>query len=74
MGHLVAYEEAKGERAKALAAIVVAGHKNAKYLAWAWAERAIDHAIAAGIANASELVESGRYPDCSQLRKALLAL
>lgn len=71
MGRLVDYEEARTEKAKALAAIEVAEHKNSKNLAWSWADAAIDHAVAAGIANAEDLVEGTRYPNCNALKQAL---
>lgn len=74
MGRLVDYEEATTEKEKALTAIEVAEHKNAKRLAWSWADTAIDHAIATGMANAESLVTGGRYPDCTALKQALKAL
>jgi len=74
MGHLVDYEEAKDDKARALAAIEVAKHKNSKQLAWSWAKTAAKHAEAAGVDNASDLLESGRYPGTDVLEAAVRAL
>lgn len=74
MGRLLAYKKATTQKAKALAAIEVAGHKR-KELAWQWSQIAIDHARAAGIAHADDLV-GGSYgkPKCSRLKAALTSL
>ena len=74
MSHLVAYEEARGEKAKALAAIEVVGFKSSKQLAWHWADTAIEHAEAAGIEDAGRLFMDGdrRWPNMDELKKALL--
>lgn len=69
MSHLVNYEEAEGPKAKALAAIEVSKRKNAKHLAWIWAEKAIDHAQEIGITKIS--LGDGRYPDTDALEKSL---
>jgi len=74
MGLLVDYEQAKGDKAKALAAIEVAKHKNAKQRAWNWADTAVKHAQAAGVNNAQDLVVSGRYPGTDALEAAVRAL
>ena len=71
MGQLVDYEEAKNDKDKALTAIVVAKHKNAKRLAWNWAKTAAEHAEAAGVANAFDLLGTGRYPEMSALENAI---
>lgn len=74
MSHLVDYEQAIGEKAKALTAIQVVRHKNSKRLAWGWADTAIEHAEAAGIEDAGYLVADGRWPEMGELKKALLKL
>ena len=74
MGHLVDYEEAKGDKAQALAAIVVVGRKSSKSLAWGWAETAAEHAEAAGVSNALDLLGSGRWPETDALEAAVRAL
>ena len=68
MSHLVNYEEAKGPRAKALAAIEVFKRKNAKHLAWSWAEKAQAHAREIDV---EVSIGEGRYPDTDALEKAL---
>ena len=74
MGLLVDYEEAQSDKEAALAAIEVARHKNAKARAWAWADTAIKHAVAAGVSNARDLVDSGRYPGLGRLETAVREL
>ena len=74
MGYPLDYEEAKGDKAKALAAIKVAEHKNAKHLAWGWADTAVEHAEAAGVPNARDLVDNGRYPGLDALETAVREL
>jgi len=74
MSHLVRYDEARTDREKALAAIDVAYAKNSKNAAWAWAEKAVEHAQAAGVENTEELVGGGRYPDLQDLENALLGV
>jgi len=71
MGHLVDYEEARGDLEKALAALIVAEAKNAKARAWNWAEKAAMHAEGVGVENAQDLLGSGRYPETEPLRNAL---
>ena len=71
MGQLVDYEEAKGDKAQALAAIEVVKHKNSKHLAWSWGKTAAEHAEAAGVANAFDLLGTGRYPETSALENAI---
>lgn len=71
MAHLVDYEEARGEEAKALAAVEVVKHKSSKRLAWSWAETAAEHAEAAGIANAFDLLGTGRWPETDALADAV---
>lgn len=71
MGQLVDYEEAKGNKAKALAAIEVVKHKNSKRLAWSWGKTAAEHAEAAGVTDAFDLLGTGRYPETSALENAI---
>lgn len=72
MSHLIAYEEARMEKEKALAAIEVVGHKNSKRLAWAWADTAAEHAESLGIDNALDLLGNGRWPDVDRLKETIL--
>jgi len=74
MGHLVEYEEAQGDKAQALAAILVVRHKNSKHLAWGWARTAAKHAQAAGVDNASDLLGNGRWPKTDALEVAITEL
>ena len=74
MAHLVDYEKAQTEKARALAAIEVARHKSSNRLAWTWANRAIEHAEKAGIEDAGYLVADGRRPSCSELEERLRKL
>lgn len=74
MSHLVEYENAQGEKAKALAALEVVKMKNSKRLAWNWANTAISHAYIAGINNPSDMVGNGRWPETKALEDALKAL
>ncbi len=74
MGHLVNYEEAKGELEKALTALAVAEAKNAKARAWHWAGIAAEHAEEAGITLPYGMFGGGRRPDTEPLRAALIAL
>ena len=69
--HLVNYEEAIGERDKGLAALEVSAAKNAKHLAWLWAETAASHALNCGIADAFQYLGNGRYPELEILGKML---
>ena len=73
MGHLTDYEEGQNEIDKALAAIECSRAKSARARAWNWADIAIEHAEAAGIANARALVGDGRYPELNDLQAALEA-
>jgi hypothetical protein len=73
MGHLTDYEDAQTEIDKALAAIECSRAKSARARAWGWADTAIEHAEAAGIANARALVGDGRYPELNDLQAALEA-
>ncbi len=61
-----------GDIQKAIAAIEVSRRKNAKSLAWSWAEIAGDHAFAAGINNIE--LGAGRYPDLDKLENNLRSL
>ena len=72
--HLVDYEEAQGDKEKALAALVVVTRKTSKRLAWAWARTAAEHAQTAGIDNAFELIGHGRWPVTDTLETAVRAL
>ena len=74
MGLLTDYEDAQSDKEAALAAIEVAKHKNAKQRAWNWANAAVRHATAAGVPNAPDLVEHGRYPGLDALEAAVRAL
>ncbi len=68
MAHLLDYEEAQGDHAKALMAIEVSKKKNAKYLAWHWAEQALNHAKSIGV---EASLGRGRYPDTQELERLL---
>ena len=74
MAHLVEYEEARTEKEKALCAIECSRAKSAKSGAWSWADRAVEHAVAAGIKDAGYLVVKGRYPGLDELEERLKAL
>ena len=67
--HLVDYEEAKGDKAKALAACEVVRYKNSKRLAWGWTETAIEHAADAGAVEnvLYDIAGNGRYPNVDAL-------
>jgi hypothetical protein len=68
--HLVHYEEARGDLAKALAAIEVSKRKSAKAAAWAWAEIALEHAQDL-IGPLEADLGDGRYPDTEMLESQL---